>query len=167
MYIDEKTFIEIYIKYKNNYINLIDEYQKQLNKEENKVKNINLNIDKMYIDKLNGIISADDYIRFYKRFSEEKKNLLEKQYELKQKIRIINQKKEKNIEKSKIKQIINDFSNMKEIDKVLLYRLINHIEIDIDKNIYIHFKFNHLNITSDSITIKGDKVEYKQILKIG
>ena len=78
MYLDEKTFIEVYKKYKNNYINLMDEYQKKLNEIENKAQNINSNIDKMYMDKLNGIISTDDYMRFYNRFSEEKKRLVGK-----------------------------------------------------------------------------------------
>ena len=167
MYLEEKTFIEVYKKYKNNYINLMDEYQKKLNEIENKAQNINLNIDKMYMDKLNGIISTDDYMRFYNRFSEEKKDLSEKQFELKQKIRTIKEKEEENIDESKVKQIINEFLNMKEVDKVLLYRLINYIEIDTDKNIYIHFNFNQLNIISDSMSINDGKVEYKEILKTG
>ena len=167
MYLDEKTFIEVYKKYKNNYINLMDEYQKKLNEIENKAQNINSNIDKMYMDKLNGIISTDDYMRFYNRFSEEKKDLSEKQFELKQKIRTIKEKEEENIDESKVKQIINEFLNMKEVDKVLLYRLINYIEIDTDKNIYIHFNFNQLNIISDSMSINDGKVEYKEILKTG
>lgn len=167
MYLDEKTFIEVYKKYKNNYINLMDEYQKKLNEIENKAQNINSNIDKMYMDKLNGIISTDDYMRFYNRFSEEKKDLLEKQFELKQKIRTIKEKEEETIDESKVKQIINEFLNMKEVDKVLLYRLINYIEIDTDKNIYIHFNFNQLNIISDSMSINDGKVEYKEILKTG
>ena len=100
-------------------------------------------------------------------FSEEKKDLLEKQFELKQKIRTIKEKKEENIDESKVKQIINEFLNMKEVDKVLLYRLINYIEIDTDKNIYIHFNFNQLNIISDSMSINDGKVEYKEILKTG
>ncbi len=48
-------------------------------KSKNKAqKNINSNIDKMYMDKLNGIISTDDYMRFYNRFSEEKKKTCRK-----------------------------------------------------------------------------------------
>ena len=56
---------------------------------------------------------------------------------------------------------------MKEVDKVLVYRLINHIEIDKEKNIYIHFNFNHLNIISDNVSIKDGRVEYEDILKTG
>ena len=32
-------------------------------------------LDKMYMDKLNDIISTDDYMRFHNRFAEEKKDL--------------------------------------------------------------------------------------------
>ena len=56
---------------------------------------------------------------------------------------------------------------MKEIDKILLYRLINYIEIDTHKNIYIHFNFNRLNIICDNLSINDGKVEYEEILKIG
>ena len=55
---------------------------------------------------------------------------------------------------------------MKAVDKVLLYKIINYIEIDTNKNIYIHFNFNHLNIISDSsLSINDGKVEYEEILK--
>lgn len=64
MYLDETIFVEAYKNYKNNYISLQDEYQKKLVEIESKVQNINSNVDKMYMDKLNGIVSADDYMSF-------------------------------------------------------------------------------------------------------
>lgn len=167
MYLDETIFVEAYKNYKNNYISLLDEYQKKLVEIETKVQNINSNVDKMYMDKLNGIISTDDYMRFYNRFAEEKKDLVEKKYEMQQKIRSIKEKENENIDFVQIKEIINEFLNMKQVDKVLIYRLINYIEIDTNKNIYIHFNFNHLNIISDSVSINDGKIEYEQILKIG
>ena len=167
MYLDENIFLEAYKKYKNGYCKLIDGYQKNLSEVESKIQNINSNLDKMYMDKLNDIISTDDYMRFYNKFAEEKKHLAEKQYEIKQKIRTIKEKEEENVDKDEVKKIINEFLNMKVVDKVLLYRLINYIEIDTDKNIYIHFNFNHLNIISDSLSINDGKVEYEEILKTG
>ena len=167
MYLDETIFVETYKNYKNNYISLLDEYQKKLVEIESKVQNINSNVDKMYMDKLNGIVSTDDYMRFYNRFAEEKKDLVEKKYEMQQKIRTIKEKEDENIDSVQIKGIINEFLNMKQIDKVLIYRLINYIEIDTNKNIYIHFNFNHLNIISDSVSINDGKIEYEQILKTG
>ena len=167
IYLNENVFVEAFKKYKNGYFNLIDGYEKKLNEIENKIRRINSNLDKMYMDKLNDIISTDDYMRFYNRFEEERKNLTEKQYEIEQKIRTIKKKNEENISEYEIKKIINEFLRMKEIDKVLLYRLINYVEIDKDKNIYIHFNFNHLNIISDNISINNGKVAYEEILKIG
>ena len=167
MYLDENIFLEAYKKYKNGYCELIDGYQKNLSEVESKIQNINSNLDKMYMDKLNDIISTDDYMRFYNKFAEEKKHLAEKQYEIKQKIRTIKEKEEENVDKDEVKKIINEFLNMKVVDKVLLYRLINYIVIDTDKNIYIHFNFNHLNIISDSLSINDGKVEYEEILKTG
>ena len=167
IYLNENVFVEAFKKYKNGYFNLRDGYEKKLNEIENKIRRINTNLDKMYMDKLNDIISTDDYMRFYNRFEEERKNLTEKQYEIEQKIRTIKEKNEEKISEYEIKKIINEFLRMKEIDKVLLYRLINYVEIDKDKNIYIHFNFNHLNIISDNISINNGKVAYEEILKIG
>ena len=167
MYLNENIFLETFKKYKNGYTNIMDGYKKKLNEVENKIQTINNNLDKMYMDKLNDIITTDDYMRFYNRFAEEKKELIEKQYEIKQKIMTLKEKEEENIDEEEIKKIVNEFLNIKEVNKVLLYRLINYIEIDTDKNIYIHFNFNHLNIISDSISINNEKIEYEEILKTG
>ena len=167
MYLNENIFLETFKKYKNGYTNIMDGYKKKLNEVENKIQTINNNLDKMYMDKLNDIITTDDYMRFYNRFAEEKKELIEKQYEIKQKIMTLKEKEEENIDEEEIKKIVNEFLNIKEVNKVLLYRLINYIEIDTDKNIYIHFNFNHLNIISDSISINNGKIEYEEILKTG
>ena len=167
MYLDENVFLETFKKYKNSYTKLIDGYEKKLEEVETKIKTINSNLDKMYMDKLNDIISTDDYMRFHNRFAEEKKDLTEKQYEIKQKIRTIKEKETETTDEKEIKKVVNEFLNMQEVNKVLLYRLINYIEIDTNKNIYIHFNFNHLNIISDSLSINNGKVEYEEILKTG
>ena len=96
MYLDENLFIDAYKRYKNNYISMVEEYKKRLNEVENKIQNINTNVDKMYIDKLNGIISTEDYMRFYNRFSNEKKELTDKQYDKKKRIIDIKAQEEQN-----------------------------------------------------------------------
>lgn len=58
-----------------------------------------------------------------------------------------NKLEEKLIEKNDNKiaeadKIIDEFLKIKKVDKILLYRLINKIEIDKEKNIYIHFNFS-------------------------
>ena len=165
MYLDEKVFFEAYKKYKNGYGDLIKKYEKDLQQVETRIEYINSNIDKMYFDKLNGIIGIDDYMRYRQQFSEEKVNLIDKQYDIKQKIETIKEKENQNINEQEINKIVKDFLQMKKVDKMLLYRILNYIEIDTNKNIYIHFNMNQLNIIGDSMEVTDKWIEYKQILK--
>ena len=41
---------------------------------------------------------------------------------------------------------------LEKIDKIYLYRLINKIEIDKDKNVYIYFNFSKLNSINENFT---------------
>ena len=51
----------------------------------------------------------------------------------------------------KMNKLINEFLEMKEIDKSYLYRLVDKIEIDKDKNVFITFNFAPLNTISENI----------------
>lgn len=51
----------------------------------------------------------------------------------------------------KMNNLINEFLEMKEMDKSYLYRLIDKIEIDKDKNVFITFNFAPLNAISENI----------------
>ena len=52
---------------------------------------------------------------------------------------------EENIIKLKeLDNLIEEFLKLEKIDKIYLYRLINKIEIDKDKNVYIYFNFLNL-----------------------
>ena len=109
----------------------------------------------------------DDFIRYSTNFSKEKSEIENKTKEIEQKFEIMQTKREEKIDDEKIRKVITDFFEMKEIDKMLLYKLINRIEIDTEKNIYIYFNFNHLNIISDNLEIKDGMVEYEKIMKTG
>ena len=47
----------------------------------------------------------------------------------------------KNQTKKELDELIEDFLKLDKIEKIYLYRLINKIEIDKDKNIYIYLFF--------------------------
>ncbi len=51
----------------------------------------------------------------------------------------------------KMNDLINEFLEMKEIDKSYLYRLIDKIEIDKEKNVFITFNFAPLNTINENI----------------
>ena len=62
----------------------------------------------------------------------------------------------------KMNKLINEFLEMKEIDKSYLYRLVDKIEIDKDKNVFITFNFAPLNAISENI---DDFAPIEQILE--
>ena len=68
--------------------------------------------------------------------------------------------KDKNDEEQ-MNKIINEFLEMKELDKSCLFRLIDKIEIDKDKNVFISFNFAPLNTINENI---DEFIEVEKIL---
>jgi hypothetical protein len=57
---------------------------------------------------------------------------------------------------------INEFLEMNEIDKSYLFRLIDKIEIDKDKNVFITFNFAPLNVINENL---DEFIEIDKVLK--
>lgn len=119
-------------KKNNTFENDIKEYEIKINK-------ISLDIDSIYDDKLSGVISEEDFIRIYTRKKQEKENLQKKVKQIQSNI-------ENNIvnEDEILKKIITKFKNLKQINREMLCDLVDKIEIDRNKQIYIYFKFKSL-----------------------
>lgn len=110
----------------------IENYKTKLNK-------ISLEIDSIYNDKLSGLLSEDDFIRIYERKKQEKENLQKKIDEIKLHIEnsVIN-------EDELIKNIVSNFQGLEQVNREILNNLVDRIEIDKNKNIYIKFKFKSI-----------------------
>ena len=54
-------------------------------------------------------------------------------------------------EEKELDELIENFLKLDKIDKIYLYRLINKIEIDKDKNVYIYFNFLKLNSINENL----------------
>ena len=63
---------------------------------------------------------------------------------------------------NELDNIINDFLSMKNISKSMLFRLIDKIEIDENKNVYVYFAFSKLNILNETI---NNVISLKEICK--
>ena len=93
-------------------------------------------------------------LEFFGKFNFERITLCEQKKELEEKL---SQTKEKINNKNKVKEekeldeLIENFLKLDKIDKIYLYRLINKIEIDKDKNIYIYFNFSKLNSINENL----------------
>lgn len=165
IYAKKDIFYSIYEEYQNKTLNIEEEYKKNLEKINQAIADINSNLDKMYIDKLKVILQEDDYIRVSQKLSLEREKLNQQKQELEQKIIIVkdtieNNKTEEN--KKELDKLIDNFLKFEKIDKIFLYRLINKIEIDKDKNVYIYFNFSKLNSITENLD-EFSKIE--EILK--
>ena len=108
----------------------------------------------MYMDKLRGVLQEEDYVRVSQKFNFERTKLNEQKKELEQKLIETEDKvntKNKTKEEKELDELIENFFKLEQIDKMYLYRLINKIEIDKDKNVYIYFNFSKLNSINENL----------------
>lgn len=163
IYANRKMLEETYKKVKNQSIDLIMSIKKQIEVIDVKITDINRKIDSLYDDKLNGTLLDIDFTRISVKFvnerdklTNEKSKLIDQFQSLQSQQHIKNENDEEQMNK-----IINKFLEMKEVDKSYLFRLIDKIEIDKDKNVFISFNFAPLNMVNENI----DKfIEVEKIL---
>ena len=125
----------------------------------------------MYMDKLQGIILEEDYIRVSQKLIFDRTNLTKQKEELEQRLIGSEEKissKNKTTEEKQLDELIENFLKLEQIDKIYLYRLISKIEIDKDKNVYIHFNFSKLNSINENLEefIKSEELISEKSLKI-
>ena len=131
-------------KIKNNVLNNLTEDNKLNNKKElerltNDIKQINDNLDIIYIDKLNKKITEEQFERVRVKLENEL-NIKQKRYsELNNSINDNINEESKN---KMINEYINKFLSMKEPSRELIINLIDRIEIFEDKTINIKISFS-------------------------
>lgn len=154
IYADKEIFYSIYEKYQNKTLDIRQGYLNKIEQINKAIFEINNNLDKMYMDKLKGVLQEEDYIRVSQKFNFERTKLTEQKKELEQKINQAELKletKKTTKEEKELDNLIEEFLKLEKIDKIYLYRLINKIEIDKDKNIYIYFNFSKLNSITENL----------------
>ena len=154
IYADKEIFYSIYEKYQNKTLDIREGYKKKIEQIDKAIFDINNNLDKMYMDKLRGVLQEEDYIRVSQKLNLKRTKLNGQKQELEQKLigtedkieSIIHTKEEKELD-----ELIENFLKLEKVEKIYLYRLINKIEIDKDKNIYIYFNFSKLNSINENL----------------
>ena len=91
------------------------------------------------------------------KLNDQKKELEEKLSQTEEKMNNKNKAKEE----KELDKLIENFLKLEKIDKIYLYRLINKIEIDKDKNIYIYFNFSKLDSINENL---DEFIKIEQIL---
>lgn len=80
------------------------------------------------------------------KFLEERKQIEANIESLKRKIDFVSTSEEKEVSNQEIKEKTKNFLKADYINKEILFDIVNRIEIDENKKVYIHFNFEQLNI---------------------
>ena len=96
-----------------------------------------------------GVIDEQDYIRYSQKSLKERKQIEENIENLKKKIEVLTSNEKKEITNQEVKEKTRNFLNSKYINKEILFDIVDRIEIDENKKVYIHFNFSQLNIYTD------------------
>jgi len=103
-----------------------------------KIENITSNMDKMYMDKLNGLLSESDFERIYQKFKSDRLVLERKHKELEA-------MKDSPISQNELaEKLVRDFVGTASITREVLVSLIERIEITQDKEVIIKFRFSEI-----------------------
>ena len=126
----------------------LKEVSEKIDKINSEIVNHRSTIDALYIDKVKGLVDED----MYKRIYEKTRNII---LNLEMDLNDLNKKKRLNEEQTKTtvtssfhrcKKAVLDYMSLKNPDRDLITRLIERIEIDKDKNIYVVFRFKEFQV---------------------
>lgn len=136
-YIDKKKIKEQAIKNMNvdNNLNI----KKNINILENEIKQINDNLDSIYIDKLNKVITEEQFNRVKIKLENEL-SIKEKRYS--ELINVANDKVNENTKNKLINEYINKFLSMKDPSRELIVNLIDKVIIYNNKKIDLKLTFH-------------------------
>lgn len=112
----------------------------KIEKIKNKILEIDNETDSLYKDKVKQVITTEDFSRMYENIRREKSELQEKIEELEKEMENKNNKPCFDIKE--IKKLLIEFLTKKEPSKELLYKLVDKIEMDRDKNLTIRLNFH-------------------------
>jgi hypothetical protein len=105
---------------------------------EDKIETLSAKMDRMYMDKLAGILGESDFARLYMRAKEERLSLEEKKRAL-QTEEIV-----PGAIQAQARQLTERFLDTYDNNKELLANLIEKVELTENKEIYIHFRFRQM-----------------------
>lgn len=157
-YKDKKRLEEIAKLSKNKKAKKID-FQKQIDSCQEAIEKEKTKLEVMYEDRLNGIISLEDYMKNANKIKE-----LVKEYEEKIKELNENLKGEKLVKKEdKLDNLIDEFLNMEKPTKEIIREFINKIEIHEDKQVDVYFNFKPLQELNKNLNkFKCARKEYEK-----
>ena len=119
----------------------INKLEEELKKYKNEFENINNILKEIYKDKVQRIITEEDFKVIYNKETEEKEKINENIKNIELKIKRLKEKLEK-VDIEEIIKSVEEILNFSNPTSEMYNKLIERIEFDSEKNIYIKFKFS-------------------------
>lgn len=129
----------------------IENYKKKIDKLEIEIESYNKKIDRAYIDKLDNVISNEDYDRISNLLINKRENIKEILKEVKNEYQKIYLDDNDKLDDKKLKKYLKSFNLSNTITRENLDRIIEKIYVDKEKNIEIIFNFKELNLINETI----------------
>ncbi len=121
----------------------------ELQNLQSKIDSLTANLDRMYTDRLSGLLPEADFQRIFGRIKLERKQLEEKRQALEF------QKKSPVRSEDRAKELVQRFIETAGESRELLVSLIERVELTEDKEVMIKFRFNQLDEAAESRTPQG------------
>ena len=116
---------------------------------QSKIDSLTVNLDRMYTDRLSGLLPEADFQRIFGRIKLEREQLEAKRQELE-----LRQKSPVRSE-DRARELVQRFIETAEESRELLVSLIERVELTEDKEIIIKFRFAQLDETEESQILQG------------
>ena len=116
---------------------------------QSKITALTTNLDQMYMDRLNGLLSEEDFQRIYQKVKMDRTVLEDRLKSMQEQV-----KQPVNTEE-KAKALVKQFLDSALTSRELLVSLIERVELTEDKEVIIKFRFAQLDETAESQTPQG------------
>ena len=119
-----------------------ENHEAEIQSIQNKIDSLTANLDKMYMDRLAGLLAEADFERIYQRVKMDRTSLEEKLKELE------SQKESPVSTEDRARELVQQFLDSAYTSRELLVSLIERVELTENKQIIIKFRFRELEAIS-------------------
>ena len=119
-----------------------ENHEAEIQSIQNKIDSLTANLDKMYMDRLTGLLAEADFERIYQRVKMDRTSLEEKLKELE------SQKESLVSTEDRARELVQQFLDSAYTSRELLVSLIERVELTENKQIIIKFRFRELEAIS-------------------
>lgn len=144
-YLDLIEYDDIVEKRKKTFSTYTDTLKRKIDKLEIDIKSIDLKIEKLYMDRLDDIISSNTYKKLTDKFEEQKQK---KQNEIDElKANVLKYKEQNSVDDLlKTQKILKEYLKTRQNSpRELIIKIVDRIEIHQDKTVDLYFKLKQLN----------------------